>query len=118
MDHLLLRSGAANVEISGMGYASPREVQVEGGVGNIILDFGGPWSGSSQVKVTAGVGSLTLRFPEDVGVRIVMEGGLGSVKTGPGWRLSEGAYVNNAYGQSEATIQVTLITGVGSVTVE
>lgn len=118
MDRLLLRAGAANMEVRGIGYASPREVQVEGGVGNITLDFGGPWSGSSQAKITAGLGSLILRFPEDVGVRIVMEGGLGGVKTGPGWRTSDGAYVNDAYGRSDITIEVTLIAGVGSVTVE
>ncbi len=118
MDRLLLRAGAANMEVRGIGYASPREVRVEGGVGSIVLDFGGPWSDPSQVRITAGVGSLTLRFPEDVGVRIVIECGLGDVKTGPGWRLSDGAYVNDACEQSGATLQVTLTAGVGSVTVE
>ncbi len=118
MDRLLLRAGAANLEVRGIGYANPQEVRVEGGVGNIRLDFGGPWSGSSQVRITAGIGSLTLRFPQDVGVRIVVEGALGGVKVGPEWRISNGAYVNSAYGQSGTTIQVTLTTGLGSVTVE
>lgn len=118
MDRLLLRAGAANVEVRGIGYARPRDVQVEGGVGNLTLDFTGPWTDSARVKVTAGVGSLTLRFPRDVGVRVAVEGGLSNVTTTSDWRLSGGAYLNEAYGQSGATLKVTLTAGVGGVTLE
>lgn len=118
MDRFLLRAGAANVEVRGIGYARPREVQVEGGVGNLTLDFTGPWTDSARVKVTAGVGSLMLRFPKDVGVRVVVEGGLSNVTTTGDWHLSRGAYLNEAYGQAGATLEVTLIAGVGGVTLE
>lgn len=118
MDRLLLRAGAANVEVRGIGYARPRDVQVEGGLGNLTLDFTGPWADSARVKVTAGVGALTLRFPKDVGVRVVVEGGMSNVTTTGDWRLSEGAYLNEAYGRAGATLRVTLTAGVGSVTLE
>lgn len=118
MDRLLLRAGAANGEVRGIGYARPRDVQVEGGVGNLTLDFTGPWADSARVKVTAGVGALTLRFPKDVGVRVVVEGGMSNVTTTGDWRLSEGAYLNEAYGRAGATLEVTLIAGVGGVTLE
>lgn len=118
MDRLLLRAGAANGEVRGIGYARPRDVQVEGGVGNLMLDFTGPWADSARVKVTAGVGALTLRFPKDVGVRVVVEGGMSNVTTTGDWRLSEGAYLNEAYGRAGATLEVTLIAGVGGVTLE
>jgi hypothetical protein len=118
MERFLLRAGAANVEVRGIGYARPRNVQVEGGVGNLILDFTGPWTDSARVKVTTGVGSLTLRFPRDVGVRVAMEGGLSNVMTAGDWRLSGGAYLNEAYGQAGATLEVTLTAGVGGVTLE
>ncbi|MGB9776118.1 MAG: toast rack family protein [Anaerolineae bacterium] len=118
MDRFLLRAGAAHVEVQGIGYARPRDVQVEGGVGNLTLDFTGPWTESARVKVTAGVGSLTLRFPRDVGVRVVVEGGLSNVTTTGNWRLSGGAYLNEAYGQAGATLEVTLTAGVGGVTLE
>lgn len=118
MDRLLLRAGAANVEVRGIGYARPRDVRVEGGIGNLTLDFTGPWADSARVKVTAGVESLTLRFPKDVGVRVVVEGGLSNIKATGDWRLSEGAYLNEAYGQAGATLEVTIIAGVGGVTLE
>ena len=118
MDRFLLRAGAANVEVRGIGYARPRDVQVEGGVGNLILDFTGPWADSASVRVTAGVGAITLRFPRDVGVRVAVEGGLSNIQTRGDWHLSEGAYLNGAYGGAGATLQVTLTAGVGSVTLE
>ncbi len=118
MDRFLLRAGAANVEVRGIGYARPREVQVEGGVGNLTLDFTGPWADSARVKVTAGVGSVTLRFPRDVGVRVAVEGGLSNVATTGDWHLSGGAYLNEAYGQAGATLEVTITAGVGGVTLE
>lgn len=118
MDRFLLRAGAANVEVRGIGYARPRDVQVEGGVGNLTLDFTGPWADSARVKVTAGVGALTLRFPRDVGVRVVVEGGLSNVQTTGDWQLSGGAYLNPAYGKAGATLEVTLTAGVGGITLE
>ncbi|MGQ9709107.1 MAG: toast rack family protein [Anaerolineae bacterium] len=118
MDRLLLRAGAANVEVRGIGYAHPRDVRVEGGVGNLVLDFTGPWADSARVNVTAGLGSLTLRFPRDVGARIRVEGGLSNVTTTGDWRLSEGVYLNEAYGQAGATLEVTITAGVGGVTLE
>lgn len=118
MDWLRLRAGAANVEVRGIGYASPRDVQVEGGIGNLMLDFTGPWADSARIQVTAGVGSLTLRFPRDVGVRVVVEGGLSNVQTRGDWQLSGGVYRNPAYGQAGATLEVTLTAGIGNVTLE
>ncbi len=118
MDRFLLRAGAANVEVRGIGYARPQDVQVEGGVGNLVLDFTGPWTDSARVRVTAGVGALTLRFPRDVGVRVAVEGGLSNVQTRGDWRISEGAYLNEAYGQAGATLEVTLTAGIGGVALE
>ncbi len=118
MERFLLRAGAANMEVRGIGYARPRNVQVEGGVGNLTLDFRGPWTDSARVKVTAGVGALTLRFPSDVGVQIAVEGGLSNVTTSGNWRLSGGAYLNEAYGQVGTTLDVTLTAGVGGVILE
>lgn len=118
MERFLLRAGAANVEVRGIGYARPQNVEVEGGVGNLILDFTGPWSDSARVKITAGVGALTLRFPRDVGVRVTVEGGLSNIQTSGDWRLSEGVYVSSAYDPAKTNLEVTLMAGVGNVTLE
>lgn len=118
LERFLLRAGAANVEVTGIGYLRPRQVTVEGGVGNLTLDFTGPWSESANVDIKAGVGSITLRFPQDVGVRVLVEGNLGNIQADSGWRLSDSAYINGAYGTAPITLNVTLLSGIGNIRIE
>ena len=61
-----------------------------------------------------GVGSVTLRLPDDVGVRVDVEGGLSNVSAS-GLRRSGDAYVNGALGESDIELRVEIKTGVGQV---
>ncbi len=118
IENLVLRSGASSLSVDEMGNASPESVTVEGGVGNLVLDLTGAWSQSSRVRVTAGTGSVTLRFPETVGVRVTMEGGLGNIDADDGFERSNGSYVNSAYGQADIEVDVEVVVGVGNVNLE
>ncbi len=118
MDDLMIRAGAANLRVEGIGNASPERGRVEGGVGNMILDFSGQWREPARIKVAAGAGSLTLRFPEDVGVRVEVEGGLSNIRADESFSLSGGAYVNNAYREGGADLRIELTVGIGSVVLE
>ena len=60
MSNFSLDTGAAKLEVWGIGNADPERVRVQGGVGNITLDFTGDWTHSAEVQVTAGVGAVTL----------------------------------------------------------
>jgi len=114
MSRLTLDAGASKLEIAGIGYAGPERVKVQGGVGDITLDFTGPWSHSSEVDVTAGVGALTLRLPDDVGVQVELEGGLTSVEA-PDLHRSGNTYVNDAFGKTEIELRIHVTAGVGNV---
>jgi|YNPBryBLVA2012_1023415.scaffolds.fasta_scaffold00693_13 hypothetical protein len=118
MERLTVRAGAANLEVSGIGNAGPREMRVEGGVGNLVLDLTGDWPSSAEVQVTAGTGALTLRVPADVGVRVEMTGGLGGLEVDDAFTLSDGAYVNPAFGTAQVELLINVTLGVGSVTLE
>lgn len=118
MESLKVRAGAANLRMEGIGNAGPQEMRVEGGVGNMILDFSGNWPESAQVTVVAGAGSLTLRVPRHIGVRVELEGGLSNLQVDPQLALSEGAYINSAYSQTDRHLLITLRVGMGSVAVE
>jgi len=115
MDDLTIKAGAASLRVDGIGNAGPGWVTVEGGVGNTILDFSGAWPRSARVDITAGVGSLILRVPENVGVRVEIEGGLGDVQADAGLTRSDGAYVNSAHGEAETELLITITVGLGSV---
>ncbi len=114
MSRLSLDAGASKLEVVGIGNASPERVQIQGGVGDITLDFTGTWSHSADVEVTAGIGALTLRLPDDVGVRVEVEGGLSSVDVS-GLHRSGDAYVNDAYGEADIELDISVTTGIGQV---
>jgi hypothetical protein len=114
MSRLTLDSGASKLDVVGIGHAGPEEMRVQGGAGDIRLDFTGAWPRSCEARVTAGVGSLTLRLPDDVGVRVETEGGLTNVNAS-GLRRAGDAYVNDAFGEAEIELHVQITAGVGSI---
>ena len=114
MSRFTLDVGAANLEITGVGNASPEEMIVQGGAGKISLDLTGDWANSADIEVSSGVGQLDLRLPDDVGVRVEVTGGLSNVETS-GLSRSGDAYVNDAYDEAEIELNITITTGVGQV---
>jgi hypothetical protein len=114
MKALGLDAGASKVEIVGIGNAGPEEVVVNGGVGDLTLDLTGDWPNSADVKITAGIGSVTLRLPDDLGVRVETEGGLTNVESDD-LRRSGDVYVNDAFGEAELELRIHVTTGIGTL---
>lgn len=114
MSHLTLDAGTSRLDVTGIGHAGPERVNVQGGVGDITLDLTGAWPGSADVKITAGIGSVTLRLPDDVGVRVETEDGPTSVDAS-GLRRTGDAYVNDAFGETDTELRIQITTGVGSI---
>lgn len=73
LERLKIEAGAAAFHASGLGYANADEIEVSGGVGRIVLDFSGEWRGDTSAKVDLGLGSLTLRLPRGIGVKVSRE---------------------------------------------
>lgn len=114
MENFTLRSGAAKMTVSGIRNAGPRNVTVQGGVGDLDLDLTGSWPVSSEVRLIAGLGAITLRLPHDIGVVVETDGGTASLET-EGLRETEEGYVNDVYGTTEKELHVRITTGVGSL---
>lgn len=73
-----LEVGAAQFEASGLGNLNCESFDVDGGVGDVTLDFNGAWRVDSSVQIDMGLGSLTLRVPRGLGVQVHKEGFLAS----------------------------------------
>lgn len=112
--HVTLGAGEGTLEV---GELSLMRLDVEVGAGMGIIDLTGDRESDLDVSIEGGVGDLTVRLPRDVGARVEVEGGLGDVNADE-LRADGGAYVNEAYGESEATIYVDIAGGVGQVTLE
>jgi hypothetical protein len=117
MSRFTLDVGAASLEINGIGNASPEDMVVQGGAGEITLDLTGDWARSADIEVTAGIGEVTLYLPDDVGVQVDVTGGLANIETS-GLRRSGDAYVNDAHGEAEIELIIAVTAGVGQVNLE
>jgi hypothetical protein len=106
-----LGAGRNELDLRGLKIA---RLDIDMGVGEVLLDLQGPYEKSFDVKIDGGVGSAKIRFPAEVGVRVRVDGGLGSVDA-HGLTKTGGAYVNEAYGKSDVTIDVDIEAGIGSL---
>ena len=112
-EQFTLRTGAARAVVTNIGNVGASKVTIQGGAGDIELDFGGDWRESAEVGVVTGVGALTLRLPDSVGARVEIEG-LTTIDN-EGLRKEGDAYVNAAWGQSAVQLSIDVKAGVGSV---
>jgi hypothetical protein len=67
---LTLEVGAARFEAVKLGNLNAEQIRVQGGVGDVTLDFSGDWQQDMSGRIEMGLGTLTLSVPRGLGVRI------------------------------------------------
>ncbi|HEY8470626.1 MAG TPA: hypothetical protein VIL18_13330, partial [Longimicrobiales bacterium] len=83
--------GAAAFRAEGLGNANAERLSVDGGLGEVVLDFSGEWQRDMTADIDMGLGALTLRVPEGIGVHVAKDGLLaafdsqGLIKRGDGY---------------------------------
>jgi hypothetical protein len=88
---LQIEVGAAAFRAEGLGTANAERLSVDGGLGEVILDFSGEWQRDMTADIDMGLGALKLRVPEGIGVHVVKDGLLatfdsqGLIKRGDGY---------------------------------
>jgi hypothetical protein len=108
---LSVRIGAGESDLE-LGSLNLTGLSIEMGAGASTVDLRGEWEEDLEAKIRGGAGSATLRLPTNVGVRVETSGGLGEIEARD-LRREEGAYVNEAYGESDVTLEVDFEGGVG-----
>ena len=104
-------AGSSNLRLQGLGV---KNLDLQAGVGQVNLDLTGPRKTDLHVDVHGGVGSAVIRLPKDVGVRVHASGGIGSVSP-HGLTRDGDDYINDVFGKTPATIELTIEGGIGSV---
>jgi hypothetical protein len=87
------------------------------GAGKTTVDLTGDYARSFDSSIEGGVGEATVLVPSEVGVRVRAEGGLGKINA-EGFRREDDSYVNDAYGDSDVTLDVDVRGGVGTINLE
>jgi len=113
---LAVNQGAGRAQLTLGGLALSR-LDLHIGAGETTVDLTGDWKNDLTASIQGGVGRATVRLPSDVGVRARAHGGIGAVHV-HGLRKEGDAYVNDAYGKSPVTVNVTVEGGVGEINLE
>ena len=114
MDEARFHVGAADFTIGGLGNFNARTISVEAGVGSVTLELGGTWAQESDLEIEMGLGSLELRIPRSLGVRLERSSFLTSMDTG-GMVRREGAYYSANWEGAERKIDIEISAAFGSV---
>ena len=87
------------------------------GAGKSTVDLTGDYTQDFDANIEGGVGEVTVMLPSGVGVKAKAEGGLGKINAEGLERVGD-SYVNDAYGESDVTLNVNVQGGVGEINLE
>nr|WKN34744.1 toast rack family protein [Tunicatimonas sp. TK19036] len=98
--------------------ASVPELDIKAGVGEVNVDLSGEWRNDLDAEIKGGIGELNLKLPSDVGIRLDVAGGLGSVEVPDGFTKDGREYTNALYKTAEHRLEFDIKAGIGSINVE
>lgn len=107
-------AGESNLELGGLNLTS---FDINMGAGDVMIDLTGDWKNDLDADIAAGVGKLTLRLPSDVGTRLEVDVGVGTINA-PDLTREGNVYTNDAYGKSDVTLSINIEGGVGEINLE
>ncbi len=113
---LIIKGGAAELRVIGLGNANSDRIEVGGGVGEITLDFTGAWRRPADIDIDIGLAQLNLVLPNDLGVRIEKESLLASFDAA---RMvqRDGGFVSENWDKAAEHISIRLDAALASVNV-
>lgn len=110
---LRIKLGAGSSKLY-LGDLTIEELEIGMGVGESTVDLTGTWERDLHAYIKGGVGRGVFILPENTGVRVKAKGGLGSISA-RGFKKEDGYYVNDAYGHTDATLELEIEGGIGEI---
>jgi hypothetical protein len=121
MERLKMQTGVGETRIRGLLNARFKEMRLDGGVGQIILNFSGePITENVKLRVEGGVGALIIEVPEEISA-IFRISGLTSIGTRGSIRSLErsfgrGVFSTSSYMETKPSMEFDVSLGLGGVT--
>jgi hypothetical protein len=116
-DEAVVTAGVGELSLTGLGNSRCKKTSVTGVAGKVVLDYGGDWPANTALQATIIVGSLTLRLPRSVGVRLTQRNKL--FTDAPEGLLRDGdAFVSADYEHATRRLDVDVTTMLGGTSVE
>ncbi len=98
-----------------LGSLSLTNLDINMGVGETTVDLTGDWEQSVDINIEGGIGATTVRLPNDVGVRVETQTGIGSINV-HGLIANGDTYTNAAYETADVVLDITVNGGIGEIT--
>ena len=108
-------TGASSVVLTNLGNANFRSMTFQGGAGSYELDFSGDMQEDATVLIQTGLSDLTVSVPDNLDVRVRIEGGLTNISRSGGWGQSGSTYTHSGDGPD---LDITIKLGAGNLTLE
>ena len=117
MEELEIEVGAASFEARGLGNLNAERIHLKAGIGKVKLDFTGAWKRDGKISVNMGLGSLELRLPREVGVRLVKDTFLTGLDA-EGLEKRDGDYYSENWASAEIQLVIKVEAAFGRIGVE
>jgi hypothetical protein len=116
MSMATMEVGAADFTARHLGNLNTEEISVSAGIGNVTLEFTGEWERDARVSVGMGLGSLELRFPRGLAVKLEKDTFLTSLDA-QGLIKRGDAYYSPDWDDAERRVVVEVDAAFGSIDV-
>ncbi len=110
---LRLDLGVGKAEID-LAEIPVRKLDIQVGVGGMDLDLSGARPESLIGQIEGGIGKAAILLPEEIGVRLRIDGGLGAINA-PGFIRDGDVYRNEAWGKTSVGIELEIEAGIGRI---
>ena len=114
---LYIEIGVGEVTLDLSDSRSITNLDIEMGIGDALIDLTGIREKDLNATIEGGIGELTLRLPNDVGVRGDAEKGIGDIKAN-NLNVDGNTYCNDIYGKTNVTLRFNIEIGVGDINLE
>jgi len=111
-----LEIGAAEFTTRHLGNLNAERIEVDAGVGEVVLDLTGEWRREGEVEVDMGLGSLEIRLPEGLGVMLTKDSFLTSLDS-QGMIKRGDAYYSEDWETADRRVTVDVDAALGSIRV-
>jgi hypothetical protein len=98
MQEFSYKTGASNVNLSGLANANVQQMSFTGGAGKATFDFGGLLQQDMSVTITAGAGDVVIIVPQGTRCTVNKLGELASVNYQSGWTKNGNTYTTEGQG--------------------
>lgn len=102
----------ANLNLQGLKL---KDLDIETGIGDLTVDLRGDWEKSFETNIEAGIGQTTVYLPSEVGVKVMIEKGIGIADVKGLLSQGNGVYVNEAFENADVILTITTEMGIGEV---